>query len=170
MNIDLKARAVLLALHEGANESLGIYPQSVVGGDNPYEKRTEWMEGWNAAVTANTRAMCEIEKWYKSVPTEFKPVLDDLLVTYKVQITKHDDAVTMYVNCNDLFWWAVADAEELNFSDLAELNRCISESPDHGELLWCAKKRKMRPQKPYYKSFSNDEAELFNACGPERDE
>jgi hypothetical protein len=26
---------------------IGIYPESVIGGDNGYEKRTEYMEGWN---------------------------------------------------------------------------------------------------------------------------
>ena len=31
---------------------LDVYPAEWVGGDNPYDKRTEWMEGWNAAALA----------------------------------------------------------------------------------------------------------------------
>lgn len=27
---------------------IGVYPAAVVGGDKPYEKRSEWQEGWNA--------------------------------------------------------------------------------------------------------------------------
>ena len=27
-----------------------IYPKEVIGGEHPYKKRTQWMEGWNAAL------------------------------------------------------------------------------------------------------------------------
>lgn len=41
------------ALH--AATDIGIYPVKVVGGDAPYEQRTEFMEGWNAAASESMR-------------------------------------------------------------------------------------------------------------------
>lgn len=38
-------------------DELGIYPQSVTGGTGSYEKRTEFMEGWNAALMQATNLM-----------------------------------------------------------------------------------------------------------------
>ena len=37
---------------------VGIYPKKVVG-KNGYEKRTEYMEGWNAGVLATIKEICE---------------------------------------------------------------------------------------------------------------
>ena len=34
---------------------VSVYPQSVRGGPGAYEKRTEWMEGWNAATSEMIR-------------------------------------------------------------------------------------------------------------------
>lgn len=31
-------------------ENMGIYPKSVVGGDNPYEERSPYQNGWNDAL------------------------------------------------------------------------------------------------------------------------
>lgn len=33
-----------------AMTDIGVYPAKVIGGDKPYDQRTEWMEGWNAAL------------------------------------------------------------------------------------------------------------------------
>src|SRR5689334_10612921 len=33
-----------------AIEQVGIYPEAWVGGEKPYEKRDDYMNGWNAAV------------------------------------------------------------------------------------------------------------------------
>lgn len=34
---------------------VSVYPQSVRGTENDYEKRTEWMDGWNAATAEMIR-------------------------------------------------------------------------------------------------------------------
>ena len=167
---DLKRIAVRSVLLEAADDSLGIYPQAVLGGDNPYEKRTEWMEGWNAAVTARTGAMVKIEQWHKDVPEKFRPVVDDMLIDGRIQVVCSDGAVRMYVDCSDLFFWACADAEEISFDELNDLSEYVSISPGFGGLMWCAKKRGMRPQKPYYKLFSKAESEILDGFGPERDD
>lgn len=38
-------------------DELGIYPMSVTGGPDAYEKRTEYMDGWNAALMQATNLM-----------------------------------------------------------------------------------------------------------------
>jgi hypothetical protein len=37
-------------------------------------------------------------------------------------------------------------------------------------LLWCCRKRAMRPQAAYYKYYPESEWALFDAAGPERDD
>jgi hypothetical protein len=82
--------------------------------------------------------------------------------------------VTFFVNCNDLFWWATADAEPLTSGDIPELQQAIADickidkyEASTGFLLWCARKRGMRPQRPAYPQNEQLWA-LFDACGPPR--
>jgi len=91
--------------------------------------------------------------------------------------------VTFWVLCNDVFWWAAADAEQVTLEDVPELRQAIEdvrtllepeksphyciESYETGCELWCARKRKMRPQQPAYPKDDRLRA-LFDACGPVR--
>ncbi len=84
--------------------------------------------------------------------------------------------VTFFVNCNDLFWWATADAEKLLPEDMPMLRQAILDvqaadvydlrldNYEMGCALWCARKRKMRPQQPAYPKDEQLRA-LFDACG-----
>lgn len=70
-----------------ALEQTGIYPQSIVKEGDPsygYEQRTEWMEGWNAAVFAITdlavkiRTGEEVSFWeeeYRDLVTELEKLV-----------------------------------------------------------------------------------------------
>lgn len=113
--------------------------------------------------------------------------LADIDVLYRVNADKTDLRIS--IDCSDLFDWASADAEELLPSDLPDLYQAYEDlraiktaGPRYhfiyaGEL-WCARKRGMRPQGPWYGYTSNDairrqflpeEVEaLFDACGPDR--
>lgn len=87
--------------------------------------------------------------------------------------------ITFFVNCNDLFWWATADAEKLTPEDIPMLRQAILdvkatgvftldlENYELGCELWCARKRGMRPQQPAYPKDERLQA-LFDACGPAR--
>lgn len=83
--------------------------------------------------------------------------------------------ITLLVNCNDLFFWGCADSEELTPDDIPDLERALADAKQAGDsayadLLWVARKRKMRPQGAYYQYFDTPALkELFNACGPERE-
>lgn len=43
-----------------AATDVGIYPRRIVGGDAPYDKRTEYMEGWNAASITSVKKVTKM--------------------------------------------------------------------------------------------------------------
>ena len=85
--------------------------------------------------------------------------------------------LAMYVMCNDQFWWATADAEEITPENFGVLTQAVADckaaapkdvmAADYGLLLFCCRVRKMRPQGCCY---PGDERlwPLFDAAGPER--
>jgi hypothetical protein len=90
-------------------------------------------------------------------------------------VCNQDKTVQFYINCNDLFFWACADAVELtetNFQDLVQAVDDVHNTIDYssfGSLLFCARQRKMRPQNAYYEYMDKKLWPLFDTCGPERD-
>lgn len=82
--------------------------------------------------------------------------------------------VTFFVNCNDLFYWACADAETITsenlptlrqaFADIHEIDHCFTA---YAPSLFACRVRGMRPQPPAYPKEEKLRA-LFDACGPER--
>jgi len=80
----------------------------------------------------------------------------------------HD--LTVKISCNDLFYWGCADAEEIETEeDLDLFIQTFKDCKDICGELYCARKRKMRPQGAYYKYIPDEFKETFNACGPERE-
>ena len=86
----------------------------------------------------------------------------------------------LYALCNDLFYWATADAEEITPADMPLLEESLTDLENCRDSwaiaylaeLFAARKRKLRPQKPFYKDMPDDVAALFDACctAEERDE
>lgn len=54
------------------------------------------------------------------------------------------------VNCNDIFAWGCADAEELMFHELEDLFSYWEKDKGWGMAVWCMIKRKEMPQKSVY--------------------
>lgn len=79
-----------------------------------------------------------------------------------------------FVNCNDVFAWGCADAEQITEGNLSEFSRACEDTDEGynlsiwGPLLFCARMRKMRPQGAYYKHIDKKFHHLFDACGSER--
>jgi len=152
-----------------AHENIGIYPMSVVGGDKPYEKRSEWQEGWNACALDHTRKVIKIEKWLEEMSDNIRTLVEKLILERKLDISIGDDKVEMYINCSDTFFWGCADGEDISIEELPELLECFKLSPNHGGDLWVCRKRKMRPQTACYKSrYPKEEWHLFDEAGEER--
>lgn len=81
-----------------------------------------------------------------------------------------DNSIDFYLMCSDVFMWGCSDAEALaNSEDLKLYKQCQTEINDYKAVwLYCSRKRKMRPQGAFYKYFSEEQAKLFDACGPVR--
>lgn len=95
------------------------------------------------------------------------------------------------INCNDLFYWACADAEEVTPDTLDTFEQAFADirpfyakwsawKGPHTEgpplvmmttalLLYCCRVRKMRPQGAYYDAFPPGVDDLFDAAGPDRE-
>ena len=162
--IDYKRKALQYLAIELATEDTGMYPQAVIDKNGVRKERTDWQDGWNACAMDTTKKACKIGDFLEEAPRE----VVDLILTEDIRLSVRDEEVKMWVLCNDLFFWACADGEDFDLSDLDDFNQAFKDSPDNGQILWCCRKRGMRPQKPYYKYFSKEEALLFDACGPDR--
>ncbi len=56
----------------------------------------------------------------------------------------------LFVNCNDVFAWGSADAEELPYEELDNLYECYHLDKSWGPAVWCIKQRGYMPQEPVY--------------------
>lgn len=150
-----------------AVDDTGIYPIAVKGGKNPYEKRTEKMEGYNEAVMEITKKAGKISEFLEKHPHQTE-IIDALLNDW-IYLQADDEYIKLFVNCNDVFYWAMSESEEIKPEEIKDLRECAKLSKDYGAMLWACRKRGMRPQSPRFKDFSDEEKKLFEACGPERD-
>lgn len=89
-----------------------------------------------------------------------------------------DGGVSVLINCNDLFYWACADAEPVGVGDLALIDETFNElravrnsihdAWQNFEGLFCCRKRKMRPQNCILVKYPDHIRPLFERCGPVR--
>lgn len=105
-------------------------------------------------------------------------------VSVYFQVHKDTETLSVYVDCSDLFYWGTADAEKIEMDDVPDLRQAMADLGEHGYWagqLFCARRRGMRPQGPWYgytgpdgrirRSFVPRAVEaLFDACGPERED
>lgn len=172
--IDLRAKAIEGVIYSKAQDCLGIYPMAVSGGDKPYEKRTERMEGWNECAMASTANVSVIKSWLNALPADQKVIVEDLLLRDLLELRVDDKVVFMMVSCNDVFFWGCSDAESIQLSELPDLIKAIEDANAAGathseELLWVARKRGERPQGAVYAYVEPALGRLFDACGPFRE-
>lgn len=116
---------------------------------------------------------------------------DDISLYWHInEESETEDRLTCYINCNDLFAWATADAEEVTPENISVLEQAIKDVKEVGgllcyaEALFACRVRKMRPQKPAYPGMIRSKEhktyilnpnirqqdlklhKLFDDCGP----
>lgn len=75
--------------------------------------------------------------------------LAELLLEEVVFIGGSDDQkLAIYVNCNDVFAWGLADGELLESKDIEEVWKIWKKDGWPGLNFWCCKKRNQLPQAP----------------------
>lgn len=62
------------------------------------------------------------------------------------------------VGCNDLFYWACGDAEELPQDQIEHVYRAWKADPQWGVTKWCCVQRKLQPQVPIVEDMKKDGA------------
>jgi hypothetical protein len=123
---------------------VGIYPQSVVGGEKPYEQRTEYMEGWNDAVTETSRRV-------EAVLDSLRAECDESDLAYLIGTGSfHYNGERLLLNLNDTFHYACADCEVVPPEEYAELKRLMVRYGQCGDTYWAATKRGYDPEIPRY--------------------
>jgi hypothetical protein len=165
LKMNLREKAIEYLPYCLAYDTIGIYPQSVKGGPCAYEKRTERMEGHNEALTEYINNVCTISAYLGRINSR---EVEDALLNEDIFVHVEDKKVELIVNCNDVFYWACSDSEEIKPEEIKDLVECLKLT-EYGSMLWVCRKRKMRPQKPWYNDFTEEEKALFDACGPERE-
>jgi len=74
-----------------------------------------------------------------------------------------------YIICNDVFAWGCADLEEITTENINILEECYKIDEIYGDILFCARMRKMRPQNAFYNMMKDNKIkQLLDECGPER--
>lgn len=165
---DLRKKALLGMAWQIAHDNVGIYAKAVHG-EGGYEKRTERMEGWNDCALAHSRKMQTVMEWLRNLPEAHRTTVENWLLDGIFQLYV-DKEVTLTVDCSDLFVWGCSDYEPIELEELKDLNRAIEDAraagaETGGELLWVARKRKLRPQGAYYAHVHPGLGKLFDTCG-----
>ena len=60
MNLEQENEILKKTINDIIDIDQGIYPKSVEGSKNDYEKRTPYMDGWNEAVIENMKMVCKV--------------------------------------------------------------------------------------------------------------
>lgn len=123
---------------------IGIFPMSVKGGEQPYEKRSDYQNGWNdAQMKIMEQVWSMIDKFDKDGYS------DDLALLIAANIvTRYDDKFLLTLN--DIFYYA-SDSEEINKEDVKEITKLYRSYGRAGVIYWVSKKRNNEiPQIPMF--------------------
>jgi len=94
---------------------------------------------------------------------------DILLEDFSLERRGPLSIIFMSARCDDLFFWAYSDSELINTPcAVADLEQAYKEAGTWGNLLYAARRRKMRPQGAYFQYIDKKYHKVFKDCGPER--
>jgi hypothetical protein len=75
---------------------------------------------------------------------------------YLWQGEKQGETVVLFVNCNDIFAWACADAEDVKESEVKDLYQ-MWKKDGWGIVKWACKKRNLQPQQAMVKMMKEND-------------
>lgn len=94
----------------------------------------------------------------ETVENEYKVVDGKLYNDDSKPIHRGESTTILFVLCNDLFYWASADAERLPNSEIGRLYKMHMADKKHGSSKWCCLRRGLRPQVPIVEMMKADGA------------
>lgn len=95
----------------------------------------------------NTCTECAIWKMAAEMVASddaFYSQYDDKTKTHSSENTK------LCLNMNDVWAWATADGENVEWDEIPQVYKLWKEHGNNGLLVWACKKRNTRPQKPLF--------------------
>ena len=144
-------------LSDKAQECMGIYPMAMVK-DGVETPRTEWQDGWNAAVKAHTEKHIALCRWFDSIPVESQSIASELLFKDILFLGTYDDKVALCINVNDTFMYACGDAEEVPMEHIPFCKLAHDTHGWYGLAAYAAYRRNMEPIKEIYQTDAYIEA------------
>lgn len=150
--------------------TLGIHPASVIDREGNKTVRGEYGDGWNSVAMQYCKEPIE-----NPTPEQLRGINDckdaiqkaftlcntwvDSLGVLKDKVLKLVDEENLFlmirkgvvapvVNCNDTFYYASADCEDITVEELPEYLELVEKNDTYGWLVWCCKKRQHRPLSP----------------------
>jgi hypothetical protein len=135
---------------EAACGDMGIYPRATItaGVETP---RTDWQDGWNAAVMALSEKHTAFTTWAKTLTPEQREMLTSLLDSdgEPVVLQIRAGAVVLLMMCSDTFMYACADGEDFTLAELPDIAALWKTHGYYGLIAWIARKRHAEPVKEY---------------------
>jgi hypothetical protein len=135
-------------IYDKALEGMGIYPAKAIGGENPYDERSEYQNGWNAAIMEIHKTAVLFSEYIRSLSGDIGDAFVTLLLDDVIMMNDVDGEVKLWVLMNDIFFWACADGEDVELDNLPLLRDLYLEYGYDGLIAWVAKKRGIEPQEP----------------------
>ena len=103
-----------------------------------FKPTREELEESESTISSLTIEDCEALFWLAARDYVF-------FSTYSGETKEHNGWYQIAVNCNDVFYYATADAEECKIEDIQKLRDLINRFGWHGLIAWVAIKRKTVP-------------------------
>jgi len=139
-------KEIEFALNELAIDSMGIYPQATIDENNVRTERTEWQNGWNAAIIEFRQRSCIFEKWFSELPEDISAMIGEMLPDETIRLSLDKDKnVKMWVLMNDTFYFACADGEDITMEEIPVLYQMWKKFSWYGLVAIVSKKRKHLP-------------------------
>jgi hypothetical protein len=139
-------KEIEFALNELAIDSMGIYPQATIDENNVRTERTEWQNGWNAAIIEFRQRACIFEKWFSELPEDVSAMIGEMLPDETIRLSLDKDKnVKMWVLMNDTFYFACADGEDITMEEIPLLYQVWKKFSWYGLVAIVSKKRKHLP-------------------------
>ena len=134
-----------LKFYEKGLDAVGIFCKAVEG-PGGYTERSEFQNGWNAALMQASENACKFAAWYKGLPDQQKKDFSKLLTGGDdIFLSYYDGKVNVSLNMNDTFGYACADAEDVLPEEFALVVELFEKFDYHGFTAWAAYKRKQDP-------------------------
>ena len=127
--------------------TLGIYPRSVTKGDVT-TPRTEWQEGWNAAVGEVTNRYYHVVDFlstHKNSNELLELIDNESMFIYFDEDEDDEYKLILTLNMNDTFMYACGDAEEFEDSDIPLISTMYNEFGHDGLTAWASMHRGCDP-------------------------